>query len=175
MVRNTAHCYAHINQNITMFALFKKEFRQHVALAVAMVFMCLLMQVAYYEQGQWFQIQIYDGVFFSIALFLTALYAGAAAALAYSTEHADNTFIFLRKLPISHTMLAGGKIGWALCGTGLVLIANALLCAFWWLFLKDSGLLLNSYSSDEVFKACAWFCIIGTVEGYYAPLGQLNN
>ena len=111
--------------------LFHKEFRQHGAFALAMVIMCLLFQIATYESSRWFGNPVSPGIYFFIALVLTALYAGAAAALAYSTEHADNTYTFLRKLPISTTTLALGKIGWVLCGTILVLLCNCLLAAVW--------------------------------------------
>jgi len=112
-----------------MLTLFKKEFRQHGAFAVAMIFLCLIFQSAYVE---WWNLinrsfTPTSEAFLSIALLVTALYAGAAAALAYSTEHSENTFIFLRKLPVSWGTVACGKAGWVLCGTLLVLIGNLLL------------------------------------------------
>ena len=114
-----------------IITLFHKEFRQHGAFALAMVILCLLFQVATYESSRWFHQTVAPEMFLFIALVITALYAGAAAALAYSTEHADNTYTFLRKLPISTTTLALGKIGWVLCGTVLVLLCNSLLAAVW--------------------------------------------
>jgi hypothetical protein len=114
-----------------MTTLFKKEFRQHGAFALAMICLCLLFQVAYYEQTQFLQTNVEPDVFFGLAVLMTALYAGAAAALAYSTEHAENTFGFLRKLPISLTTIALGKTSWILCGTVLVLIGNLLLGLAW--------------------------------------------
>ena len=111
--------------------LFHKEFRQHGAFALAMVIMCLLFQVAAHESSRWLGDPVSPEMYLFVALVVTALYAGAAAALAYSTEHADNTYTFLRKLPISTTTLALGKIGWVLCGTALVLLCNCLLAAVW--------------------------------------------
>ena len=122
-----------------MLTLFKKEFRQNGAFAVAMVFMCLLFQVAYYEMGYFFSFPIQSDAFFYIAIIVTALYAGGAAALAYSTEHADNTFLFLRKLPITQATIAVGKIGWVICGTLLVLFGNLLLTAPWGTFDYNVG------------------------------------
>ena len=111
--------------------LFYKEFRQHGAFALAMVILCLLFQVTTYESGRWSGNHIPADMYLFIALIVTALYAAAAAALAYSTEHADNTYTFLRKLPISETSIALGKIGWVFCGTALVLLGNSLLAAVW--------------------------------------------
>jgi len=149
-----------------MTALFVKEFRQHWLLTGAAVAICLLIQAAYcwitWQSGY----PMYEfGVFVMQALSVTVVYAGIAAAISYSTEHANKTFIFLRKLPISHTMLAAGKIGWALCGTGFVLIANLLLCGFWFLYLKDvAGFQIpnNNYDGavQDALKACAWFLLI---------------
>jgi hypothetical protein len=123
-----------------MYTLFYKELRQHGAFAVAMVFMCLLFQVAYYEYGYFFSLPIDYEAFFYIAIVVTALYAGGAAALAYSTEHADNTFILLRKMPITLTQLAVGKNGWVVCGTVLVLCGNLLTAAPWGYFDPKVGL-----------------------------------
>ena len=114
-----------------MYTLFKKELHQHGAFAIAMVCMCLLMQVAYSTMAHFTAVPLTGEAMLIIAIICTALYAGAATALAYSTEHADGTFIFLRKMPISLATLAGGKIGWALCGTLLVLIGNVSLAAVW--------------------------------------------
>jgi hypothetical protein len=111
--------------------LFHKEFRQQGALAPAMVIMCLCMQFAYYEGAWFFHYSLVNASFFYIALITTAFYAGAAAALAYSTEHAENTFIFLRKMPVSQGMIAGGKTAWVFLGTVLVTIGNVLLAAAW--------------------------------------------
>ena len=111
--------------------LFRKEFRQHGAFALAMVFLCLCFQIAYQMGERLADYTSHSDAFFYIALVVTAFYAGTAAALAYSTEHADNTFIFLRKLPISPATIACGKIGWVLCGTLLVLVGNLLLTAVW--------------------------------------------
>jgi len=110
-------------------AIFKKEFHQHGAFAVAMVCMCLFVQIGYVEWMKFTKVSIDGQWFFGIALFVTALYAGCAAALAYSTEHADNTFIFLRKLPVSWQAIACGKAAWVLCGTVFVLLCNLLLYA----------------------------------------------
>ena len=121
-----------------MFTLFKKELRQHGILAVAMVCMCLFFQIGYVEWWRFNQMPIDGESFFGLTLFVVVLYAGVAAALAYSTEHADNTFIFLRKLPISQSTLAVGKIGWVLCGTVCVLVGNLLLALLWGAnFLED--------------------------------------
>ena len=111
--------------------LFKKEFHQHGIFAPAMVCMCLLFQLACYEWCYFFNATIDVQTYFSLAIVLTALYAGAAAALAYSTEHAENTFIFLRKMPISPTTIALGKAGWVICGTLLVFLGNLLLALIW--------------------------------------------
>jgi len=143
-------------------ALFVKEFRQHFPLAIAAVAVCLLVQSAYcwltWQDG------FYEfGTFFFTAIAVAVLYASIAAAVSYSTEHANKTFIFLRKLPISHTMLAAGKIGWVLCGTGAVLAANLLLCVFWFLFLKDAaGFNVSDFTSEEFLQGCTWFFIIIT-------------
>jgi len=112
-------------------AVFHKEFRQHGAFALAMVVLCLLFQITTYEWSAWFNDTVAPEMYLFIALVVAALYAGAAAALAYSTEHADNTYTFLRKLPVSTAALALGKIGWVLCGTTLVLLANTVLAAAW--------------------------------------------
>jgi hypothetical protein len=112
-----------------MYTLFKKELRQHGILAVAMVFMCLCFQIGIVEWYEFIQVSIDGGSFFAFTLFMVVLYAGVAAALAYSTEHADNTFTFLRNLPISWQTVAVGKTAWVLCGTVLVLIGNLLLYA----------------------------------------------
>jgi len=112
-------------------ALFRKEFRQHGYFAVAMIGMCLLFQAAGYQWNYFSPTNISPKTYFVLALILTALYAGAAAALAYSTEHANNTFTFLRKLPISTTTLALGKTGWVVCGTLLVLFGNLFLAFLW--------------------------------------------
>ncbi|MCL2709416.1 MAG: hypothetical protein FWE95_00915 [Planctomycetaceae bacterium] len=114
-----------------MYTLFKKEFHQHGAFAIAMICMCLLMQTAYSVMAHFTAVPLTGEAMLIIAIICTALYAGAATALAYSTEHADGTFVFLRKMPISLATLAGGKIGWALCGTLLVLIGNVSLAAVW--------------------------------------------
>ena len=131
-------------------AIFKKELRQHGILAVAAVIICLLIQVIYYWLIRQSGFPCYNfGTFISTALSVTMFYAGVAAAISYSTEHANKTFTFLRRLPVSHTMLAAGKIGWALCGTGLVLIINLLLCAFWFLLLKDvAGFQISDISNN---------------------------
>ena len=110
-----------------ILTLYKKELRQHGILAMAMVFMCLLFQIAFVETYRFAGFSIDGGAFFGIVLLITVLYAGAAAALAYSTEHAENTFVFLRKLPVSWATVAGGKTAWVLCGTMLVLLGNLLL------------------------------------------------
>jgi len=112
-------------------ALFHKEFRQHGVFAPAMICMCLLFQTAYCEWCYFFNLTIESQTYFSLAIVLTALYAGAAAALAYSTEHAENTYIFLRKMPISPTTIALGKTGWVVCGTLLVLLGNLILALIW--------------------------------------------
>jgi hypothetical protein len=112
-------------------ALFKKEFTQNIIFAPAMIAMCLLFQVAYYEWCYFFNATVDLQTYFTLAIVMTALYAGAAAALAYSTEHADNTFIFLRKMPISPLTIALGKGGWVVCGTLLVFLGNLFLALIW--------------------------------------------
>ena len=120
-------------------ALFHKEFRQQGAFALGMVLLCLIFFVGYTETLRWSSDTITLDFLFAIAIFTTALYAGAAAALAYSTEHADKTFTFLRRLPISPTTIALGKIGWVLCGTLLVLAANLLLFGIFALLYSPSN------------------------------------
>ncbi|MCL2709417.1 MAG: hypothetical protein FWE95_00920 [Planctomycetaceae bacterium] len=112
-----------------ILTLFLKELRQHGVFALAMVFLCLLFQIAYIELCRWNWYDVSIESLLGIAFLLTALYAGTMAALAYSTEHAENTFVFLRKLPVSWTTVASGKVGWVLCGTMLVLTANLFLAA----------------------------------------------
>ena len=129
----------HDNPMTPTITLFKKEFSQHGAFAFAMVCMCLLFQVAYYTMTLWTGLPLASGGFLIVALIVTALYAGGATALAYSTEHADGTYILLRKMPISLATIAGGKIGWALCGTVLVLLGNMLLSAGWFASIGDGG------------------------------------
>ena len=150
-----------LTQLITMtpiIALFKKEFHQHGAFALAMVFLCLFLQIAYVEWFRFANYTIDAGFFFSIALLITMLYAGGAAALAYSTEHADNTFVFLRKLPISWTTIACGKAGWVFCGTVLVLIGNLLLYAVF----TGTGYVSGAYNSGTIWIAVG----VGIVEAF---------
>ena len=146
-----------------IIALFKKEARQHWTLAAAAVVICLLLQSVYYWLCWQNEMPIEFGFFFFQAIAITVFYAGVIAAGIYATEHANKTFIFLRKMPISTGMLAAGKIGWVLCGTGLVLIANLLLCGFWFLFLKDvANFEIPTFNSDDAIKACTWFALILT-------------
>ena len=115
--------------------LFYKEIRQQGALALGMIFLCLLFQLAFFEIVRWAGESLHGEIFFYIALWSIILYAGAAAALAYSSEHADNTYTFLRKLPISPATIALGKVGWVFCGTIIVFIATMLICLSWMLWL----------------------------------------
>jgi len=133
-----------------ILTLFKKEFRQNGVFAVAMVFLCLCFQVAYVEWWRFAGYPIDGGAFFGIALIITALYAGAAAALAYSTEHGENTFIFLRKLPISWSTVACGKVGWVLCGTVLVLLGNLLLYG---IFIGTGYVTATGFDAGKVWLA----------------------
>ena len=114
-----------------ILTLFHKELRQHGAFALAMVFLGLIFQIAYAEGNRFFGFGYSSapngGTLLSLAIFVTVLYAGAAAAFAYSTEHSENTFGFLQKLPISWITAACGKVGWVLCGTVLVLLGNLML------------------------------------------------
>ena len=110
-----------------ILTLFTKELRQHGVFAIAMVFLCLIFLIAYIELCRWDWYDVSIESLLGIAIFIAALYAGAAAAFAYSTEHVENTFVFLRKLPISWCTVACGKVGWVLCGTMLVLICNLFL------------------------------------------------
>ena len=121
-----------------MLTLFHKEFRQHAVFVPAMILLCLCFQVAYQQGDRLFGYTITNDMFFYIAVVVAALYAGAAAALAYSTEHAEGTFTFLRKLPISPLTVAVGKIGWVLCGTVAVIIGNLML-TFAWTFGNVDG------------------------------------
>ena len=126
-----------------ILTLYKKEFRQHGTFAIAMVLMCLLFQIAYSELCRFNNTTIHGEPFLGVALLIALLYAGAAAALAYSTEHAENTFVFLRKLPVSWGTVACGKTAWVLCGTVAVLVANLLLCLIFFA-VYQTGMAFNA-------------------------------
>ena len=129
-----------------MFTLFYKELRQHGIFAIAMVVICLLFQVTCYETSRWFNNPAAPETYLFIALIVTALYAGAAAALAFATELADNTYTFLRKLPVTPLCVAFGKIGWVLCGTVMVFACNLLLAAAWIWPSKINSMVLPAFS-----------------------------
>ena len=112
-----------------MYTLFKKEFRQHGFFVPAVIVICTLLQLLLVAVGLYLREPVPANVLFFCAMIASIIYAGVAAGLTYSTEHADKTFAFLRGLPISPTMLAVGKIGWALCGTALVLSCTLLISA----------------------------------------------
>ena len=151
------------NPPITMkpaITLFRKEFRQHWTLALGIVAACLLFQVTciaatwYYHFGQ----QIDNELFIGSAFWLTVIYTGVAAALTYSTEHANKTFTFLRSLPVSLTTLAIGKIGWALCGTLLVLVGNFTVSVLLIVMLGQAAafaeLIQKNISNGDMWRVC---------------------
>lgn len=121
-------------------AIFRKEVRQQGALAVAMVLLCLLLQLTCYLMtlfpewsGGGFMAE-----YFAIAVFMTALYGGSAAAIVFSCEQEDRTFNFLRALPVSSSTVFWGKAAWLVSGTILVFAGTSLLTLFWNLLSVDS-------------------------------------
>ncbi|MDR3232068.1 MAG: ABC transporter permease [Planctomycetaceae bacterium] len=121
-----------------IITLFKKEYRQQGPLAAAMIFLCILMQ---FGGTLLFQVPlIYGSVTpaapnpYAVALFVTALFAGAAAAASFSIEHEDKTFAFLRNLPVTPLTVMLGKTVWLAAATLAVL-----LCLFMTAGLLEMG------------------------------------
>ncbi|MDR0611474.1 MAG: hypothetical protein LBG58_15305 [Planctomycetaceae bacterium] len=108
-----------------IIVIFKKEFRQQYSLALAMLLFCFLIQLAVFATTSFPELFGHSRPsFFGIALLLTALYVGAAAAVSFSTEHDEKTFGFLRSLPVSPLTVMLGKAAWVVTGTIFVLICS---------------------------------------------------
>jgi len=122
-----------------------------------MIVICFLYQLmmVQWSRHNTFAMPVPEDFLFGFAFMVTILYAGAAAAISYSTEHANKTFTFLRGLPISPTMLAVGKIGWVLCGTLTVLIATFLTSAGF-VFYQGQGAFIESLLTVPFKDSEAW-------------------
>jgi ABC-type Na+ efflux pump permease subunit len=113
-------------------AILKKESRQQGQLAAAMLLLCFLIQLGA------FMMTLFPGTigrvepaFFGIALLMTALFSGAAAAISFSSEHDEKTFGFLRSLPVSPLTVLAGKTAWLVLGTIFVAVLSSLFALFW--------------------------------------------
>ena len=137
-----------------MLTILYKEFRQHGLIAAGVIGVCLFLQIAYVAGAQFFSEYNYtftadDGIFFlGTALWTTLIYGGVAAALVYSSEHAEKTFGFLRRLPISPLTIALGKTAWVLGSTALVFVITILLAAAWLAGLAGVALWDLSHAQD---------------------------
>lgn len=104
-------------------ALFWKEYRQQIMLLVSIfalgVFIMLGTGILTLTQSE-------SGSFIGIAVAMTALYAASATAIIFAREHEENTFVFLRSLPVSPSKLALAKIAWIV--TSVLIIAVAGIC-----------------------------------------------
>ncbi|MDR0870023.1 MAG: hypothetical protein LBN39_04440 [Planctomycetaceae bacterium] len=113
-----------------MFTIFAKEFRRHYPLVIAMVVLCFLMQIAplfWFDNAD----AAYQHInFIGVALFITMLFAGTAAAISFSAEQDESTFAFLRRLPIAPSTITQGKSTFVICSTFIVLTATFVLALF---------------------------------------------
>ncbi|MDR0870022.1 MAG: hypothetical protein LBN39_04435 [Planctomycetaceae bacterium] len=112
-----------------MYAILYKEYRQYTALLAAMLMLCLFAQcgaffVTFFGYPQ-------PALYFVIAVFITVMYAGAAAAVSFAAEHDDQTFSFLRRLPVSVKDIMFGKSAWIAVSTVLMLTGSLALTAVW--------------------------------------------
>ena len=111
-------------------AILRKESRQQGALALCMLLFCFILQLGTVMM-QVFTPSL-NPDYLSIGLFVTALFAGATAAISFSSEKDDRTFAFLRSLPVSARTVMLGKTAWILSGTVAVLAGTLLLAVFWY-------------------------------------------
>ncbi|GHT27765.1 hypothetical protein FACS18942_07490 [Planctomycetales bacterium] len=117
-----------------MYTIFHKEYRQQRALFAVMLLFCFLIQFGY------MLMKFFNGItidFNTAALFSAALYAGAAATVAFAGECEDKTFDFLRRLPLTAETVMYGKTAWIILSTAVMLICSAALAVFWQ--LTDGG------------------------------------
>lgn len=103
-------------------ALFWKEYRQVAALSVAM----LILGVFIMLWSGIFSHAIPNSVAYSgIAFAVTAMFGASVAAIMFSREHEEKTFVFLRSLPVSPAQLA--KVKFAVIATGTLVLLIVLL------------------------------------------------
>ncbi len=140
-------------------ALYRKEFRQQFSLAACMVLFCFVLQLGMAMMQ--LVVSHLNPDFLAVGLLVTALFAGAAAALSFSSEKDDRTFDFLRSLPVSAKSIVYGKCAWIISGTAGVLAATSLLAGMWVGLTSQHG--LGAGEAFAVFgvgiaEALVWGC-----------------
>jgi hypothetical protein len=92
---------------------------------------------------------------FSMALFMTAIYAAASAALLLTAEVDAGTFAFQRTKPIGWFTYLSGKLSWTILSSILLGLAA-------WI---ETGIWLGMLSSGREFSFAFGVCGVGIVEG----------
>jgi len=92
---------------------------------------------------------------FSMALFMTAIYTAASAALLLTAEVDGGTFAFHRTKPISWFTYLSGKLSWTV-------LSSVLLLSVAWI---ETGVWLGFFSSARELSFAFGVCGVGILEG----------
>ncbi|MCL2624364.1 MAG: ABC transporter permease, partial [Planctomycetaceae bacterium] len=140
----------------TVSALFWKEYRQQILLLVAIFVLGMFFQLAACLSAAFSPSM--QPSFWTLGMFVTALYAAGAAGILFSREHDEKTFGFLRSLPITADTILVGKLAWLLSST-LLLAAVMGVESLLWVGLAgtgDSGESIFGVMGVAVIEALCW-------------------
>ena len=139
-------------------ALFWKEYRQHFALWLAMIIMCVLFQIAMYiwfyrVMGSLREIVDFDYML-KCSLAFIIIYAIACSAILFAKEKEDKTDNFLRNMPITGNVVLVGKLLWLFVSMA-VLSVIMLIVTFAWLMILGPP----QWTTSEFWNGLGFFCI----------------
>jgi hypothetical protein len=136
-------------------ALFWKEYRQQILLVAAIFLLGVLLQLSMFASNRFIgKIQS----FWTIGMFVTALYAAGASSILFAREHDEKTFGFLRGLPVTGNTVFLGKIAWLLVSTTALAILMGIESGFWVAIsdTSDSGASVFGVMGVAVIEALCW-------------------
>jgi len=138
--------------------LIWKEYRQQRLLVVALFVFSLLIQLSMCMMSILVPNNQFQTAYFSVAMFMTALYAAGAGAILFANEHEERTFTFLRSLPISGGTILTGKLSWLLASTLVLGLLTAFGSLIWLPFTEatDQPGVVFGVCGVGVIEALCW-------------------
>lgn len=136
-------------------AMFWKEYRQQILLLAAIFLLGILFQFSACLSSLFVH---NTPAYWSLGMFVTALYAAGAAGVLFAREHDEKTFGFLRSLPLTADTILVGKLTWLLSSTLLLGLLMGFESLFWVAFAGtgDSGPLIFGVAGVAVVEALCW-------------------
>jgi|GEM_PF-5312460 len=137
-------------------ALFWKEFRQQYLLATVLFAFCVIVQLLIRITMMFDNANVTLGPqsYFGVSITILMLYVVAATSILFSKEHEEQTYSFLRMLPITKGSIVLSKLGWVVVSTVCLALGMGIVTMFFYLVTPERswefGLSRNSPTFEEI-------------------------